>query len=125
MINLIILVCILAVILTYPWIIILAAAILLGMYIMKEKPDSFDKLWGTARKEHNEPEPDLSAGVEEPDHKTVQQSYKEELDRGMKPGFENDPEWQEKAEKIRKHVEKNKQIAEEEVIENKSKIGYT
>lgn len=116
MINFIILVCTLAVILTYPWIVILAAAILLGMYIMKEKPDSFNKLWNIAQKEHDEPEPDLSAEVEDPKYKTVQQLYKEELDRKMKPGFEDDPKWQEKAEKIRKHVERNKQLAEKEIL---------
>jgi len=77
------------------------AAILVWLYL--KKPNSFSK--ATQEEESKEPEPDLSR----------EERADQEAEKKMKPGFREDPRWQELSKKVRDHIQKAREIEEEEL----------
>ena len=60
----------------------------------------------------------------------VAENYKKEVESLLKPGFQDNPEWQKGTEKLRKHVEENRKKAEAEEKEDlerekRENNGYT
>ena len=104
MIKFILVVVGLIVIIYNPILLFLCAGFGIAWLILK-RPDSFTKLAShlvAPGEGSNEPEEDLSLGKEYP---TPEEVYSKEVEKSMKPGYKDDPEWQKLTKKIGKHVE--------------------
>lgn len=104
----------LTIIICNPILLFLCAGFAIAWVVLK-RPDLFTKLPSyltTPGEGGNEPEEDLSLGKEYP---TPEEIYTREVESKMKPGYKDDPKWQELTKKIGKHVEEAQRKEEREM----------
>ena len=87
----------LIIIMTKPFLIVLAGMALLAWLFLK-RPDSFSWLSDKAVKE---PEKEISMPKKE--YPTVEEIYAREVEAKMKPGYKDDPKWQALNKKVLAH----------------------
>lgn len=113
MIKFILVVVCLTVIISKPILLFLFAGFGLAWLLLKQ-PNCFTALPAfltTPGEGVNEPEEDLSLEKEYPN---VEEIYAREVEKAMKPGYKDDPEWQKVSKKICKQVAKNTEKEEAE-----------
>ena len=107
-----------AILLQYPGILIIAGLIILAIYMYVKHPDSFAKLGIRIPTEYKSSEPKDNLSREDQDFETYKDKFDKidaELEKKMKPGFRDDPEWQEMSAELRKNGVKNRKIADDEL----------
>ena len=108
-------------IISNTWLILIVGGTALCWYSCKKKPNLFSKLLDCLSgppPKNTEPEDDLSFENRE------FETYKErlarteaELEKNMKPGFQDDPEWQEKSKRLCRIRGKNRDLADKEMAQ--------
>ena len=117
MIQFIIGITLIALLIEYPSILFLAMIISICIYTYTKRPDLFAKLGIRIPTEYKTEEADdLPAGRKDFETSAERMAREEvDLEKRMKPGYKDDPEWKEKAENLGKMVARNEEIAEKEL----------
>ena len=92
----ILLICGLIVAWAYPWLLLLAVGLFLFWIML-----GIDRDLKAVRK----------CGVDPVQEKPTRVHHKDQVEKNFKPGFRDNPEWQEKSAELRKTISKNKQAS--------------
>ena len=115
MIKLILVVVVLTIIMCNPFLLFLGAAVGIVWLLLKQ-PNSFSwpptHLAMPSEGEDNGAESNLSRRKKE--YPTPEEVYAREVEAKMKPGYKDDPKWQELSKKVCRQVDENNKKAEQE-----------
>lgn len=98
MLKFILIVISLIIIMTKPFLIVLAGVAFLAWLFLK-RPNSFLSLPAHL----TTPEPEEEKSVPKKEYPTVEEIYAREVEAKMKPGYKDDPKWQALQKKVRVH----------------------
>lgn len=99
----------LTIIISKPFLILVGGAVFLTwLYMRKSNPFALPRHLTTPGGKTKEPEPDLSWEYVDPEEKADR-----EVEKMLRPGFRDDPEWQKFAKNFRDHMNRARAIEDE------------
>ncbi len=117
MIQFIVGITLIALLIEFPSVLFTALIIGGAVYLYCKHPDSLGKLGIRIPTEYKTGEKEEDLPAEKKDFETAEERMKraeEEIEQKMKPGYKDDPKWQAGTDRLRRYVEKNQEIAEQE-----------